>query len=319
MVKISVICVTKRVDNKLEWAIECLNRQRFPHNEFEYIIVDGLWDKRKGKFEKMANDIGVDFDVIHIPDKPTRWAGKRPAIANARNTGLIFADKDSKYIIHHDDCCKFGSDWIGNHMKWLDNGYFCASSWIGCRGIDAFGKCIEGDLGLEYRSTVVKDPCIMNAGWFYCQNSSYPLEWALDVNCFDEMYDGEIGQEDISLGIRMQRNGHSMIFDPTNNVEVYVASHYYESGYLIPPVNLELKDGSLHFSNEWLTQKLIDDTERVMSYGNFIDIRTARNIRKDLRLGIDDMYKLMERWVDPDIRDWRDGRLISEKLKEESK
>jgi hypothetical protein len=317
VVKVSVICITKRVDNKLEWALECLNRQTFSHNEFEYIIVDGLWKTRPGKYLEIAKNIGADFRIMHIPDKPTRWKGIRPAIANARNTGLIFAN--GTWVIHHDDCCKFGTDWIEKHVKMLEEGYFCAGSWIGCRGIDENGCCIPGDLGHEYRATVVKEPTVMNPGWFYCQNSSYPLEWALDVNGFDEWYDGEIGQEDISMGIRMERNGHPMMFDPTNNTEVYVASHYY-SWTLVDPVNMVLKDGLEHFSNEWLTEKLIGDTDRIVPYGNkCIDIRTARSIMRDLNLSIDEMYKLMEKWTDSDKFDWRDGKLINDKLNKEEK
>ena len=311
----SVVCVTKRQFPYIEWSLKCLGEQTYPHSDFEYIIVDGLWHRRKGEYERIAKEMGVDFKVLHIPDKPNRWNGQRPAIANARNTGLIFADKESKYILHHDDCCKFGNDWIQRHVNWLESGYFCAGSWVGYKGIDSNGKGIIGDLGLEYRAAHVMRPCIMSATWFYCQNSSYPLEWALDINAFDEMYDGEMGQEDISLGIRLERNGHQMIFDPTNNTEVYVASHYYEK--LIPPVNRILKDEREHFSNEWITERLLDDKDRVMPYGNIIDIRTARNIMKNCNLSIDEMYKLMERWEDPDIRDWRDGELIKEKLDKE--
>jgi len=309
--KVSVILVTKRLEPNFEYALQSLKEQTF--RDFEYIIVDGYYNIRKNEILNLINKIGVDFPILYIPDKPCRWRGQRPQICNARNTALIFAK--GEYIIQVDDCTRMPIDWIEKHLIYLKKGYLVAGAWIGYQIIDSHGKGIEGCYGPEYRTTIVKESKEVGPEWFYGQNCSYPLEPILDINGFDEILDGEMGQEDISLAIRLVRNGHKIIYDPTNLTGVYMSSHGYQN--MIVPINRMLKDGILHFSNEWIIEKLLDDKNRVMPYGNIIDIRTVRNIMKNCSLGIDDTYKLMESLIDSDLCDWRDGRLIKDKLEEE--
>lgn len=308
MVKVSVMLVTKRLEPKFLYALQSLKEQTF--KDFELIIVDGYYDRRKNEVLSIIDNINVSFPVSYIREKSSRWKGQRHQVCNARNTALIFVN--GQYVVHIDDCTKMPNDWIERHLIYLEKGYLVAGSWVGYQFITKDGQGIEGCYGPEYRSTIVKEPNEVDAGWFYGQNCSYPLEPVLDINGFDEILDGEIGQEDISLAIRLQRKGYRVIYDPTNMTEIYTSTHNYEK--IIVPVNLKLKDGILHFSNEWITEKLLGDKDRIMPYGNIIDIRTARNIMKECRLGMDDMYKLMERWIDPDLYDWRDGKLIKDKL-----
>ena len=313
MVKISVVLVTKRLEPRFEWALESLKNQTF--KDFEYIIVDGYWHRRKLDVKALVEKLDIDFPVMHIPDKPSRWRGQRPQISNARNTCLVFAG--GKYIVHCDDNCMMQPDWLERHLSWLEQGYFIAGSWIGYQSIRSDGIGIEGIYGPEYRIKEVNIPSITTAAWFYCGNCSYPLDPVLDINGFDEEYDGEIGQEDLQLGIRLERSGMKMIFDPTNLVGYYMMDHHYEK--LIPPVNRELKDGTVHFSNELITERLLDDTKRVMPYGTHIDIRGARTLKKEHNYSIRQMYNMMEEWIDPDKCDWRDGKLIDVKLDGEKK
>ena len=307
--KISVVLVTKRKEPRFDWALESLKNQTF--KDFEYIIVDGYWHQRKDEVKNLVEKNGIKFPVLHIPDKPTRWRGQRPQISNARNTGLIFAR--GEYIVHHDDNCKMPLNWLEKHLKWLEKGYFVAGSWIGYQFIIGDNQGVEGSYGPEYRIKLIQEPKVMTGGWFFCGNCSYPLNPVLDINGFDEEYDGEIGQEDLQLGMRLENKGLKMIFDPTNLVEYYMMTHRYEK--MIAPVNKILKDGVPHFSNEWLTQKFMDDHGRVMPYGNVIDLKGTKKMMKEGNYSIEKMYEMMEGWINPDKYDWRDGKLIDEKLK----
>lgn len=313
MVKISVLLVTKRIEPHIDWALQSLKNQTYKN--FEYVIVDGYYNRRKEDVEKLIKDMDVQFPVLHIPEKSSRWNGKRPQICNARNTGLIFAGGD--YIASHDDCIRMPSNWLERHLLCLEKGYLVAGTWIGYQFISDNGQGIEGCYGPEYRSTIIKKPKKVTASWFYGANCSYPLQAAVDINGFDEDFDGEMGQEDINLAMRLERKGYKTIFDPLNCVGIYMPTHRYEK--MVIPINKVLRDGKEHFSNEFLMEKFLHDKKRVLPYGNTIDIRGTRKMIKEGKYSIWDMLDMMKGWINPNKYDWRDGKLIEDKLRDEPK
>jgi len=324
--KITVVLCTKRKVPHIEWALESLKNQTY--KDFEYIIVDGLYNSRKDEVEKTIKDADVSFPVLYIPDKPTRWKGKRPALCNGRNTALIFAK--GEYIVHHDDNAKLPENWIEKHVQWLEKGYLVAGNWLAYQYTDKGGKGTIGIFGWEYRSTVVKEPIETTGGWLYGGNFSFPLKAALEVNGFDEDLDGEMGQDDVSFGIRAERRGYKTMYDPTCYLEYYYQDHGLLIGSNDPnnsiwnghfveinvtPVNIKLKDGLDHFSNEFFMQELLEDSERYLAKGNTIDIVGTRKLMKEGNYSIEQMYKFMEGWVNANPYDWRDGKLIEDKVK----
>lgn len=326
MVKVTVVLVTKRSRPHFEWALESLKRQTF--KDFEYIIVDGLYGDRKEVVIDIVKKLDITFPVLHIPDKSSRWRGKRPAINNARNTALVFAN--GQYIVHHDDCCKMYDDWLERHVTWLDKGYMVAGNWIGCQSMDKNGKGVIGKSGLEYRSTIIKSPQVVTGGWLYGANMSFSVKTALDINGFDEDLDGEMGQDDISFGIRAERKGYKVMYDPKCCVEYYSSDHgllmsfdedsngnVWKSSpveFNIAPVNIKLKDGKDHFSNEWLIEKLLCDKNKSSPYGNTIDIRGAREFMKKGGYSVPFMFNAMKGWINSNKYDWRDKKLIEDKI-----
>lgn len=309
MVKVTVTLCTKRKDPRFEYALLSLKEQTF--KDFEFLIVDGHYRERKNEVLELIKRMNVSFPVLYLPDKPSRWKGLRPQISNARNTALIFADSNSKYIVNVDDCTRMPRDWIEKHLRYLEQGFIVAGSWKGFEFKIEDQTEIEGCYGPESRTKLIKEPQIVGAGWFYGQNVSYSLEQVLDVNGFDEILDGEVGQEDINLAIRLERKGIRTMYDPTNMTEVYMRTHSCEN--MIIPVNLKLKDGKEHFSNEYITEKLLGDTGRVLPYGNPFNLRELRELVKGKN--IEEAYSELDKYVDHDLYDWRDGKLISEKLK----
>ena len=322
MVKISVIQCTRRKEPHFQWALETLKEQTFPHNDFEYLIVDGLYDQRKEQVLKIIKDSNVDFPVLYLKDKPSRWKGKRPALCNARNTGLIFAS--GEYICFHDDNCRLDSRWLERHAMWMEKGYIVAGNWMSYKDITK-----EVYHGWEYRSTVLKQPTEISGGWLYGGNFGFPIKAADDVNGFDEYLDGEMGQDDISFGLRAQRKGYKIMYDPQCYLEYYYANHgslmryktklQQEVEFDVPPVNIKLKDGIEHFSNEFAIQELLEDREKFWTKGNTINMRGSREIWKSGVYSMERMYEMMESWVDGNPIDWRDGKLIADKIKEMEK
>lgn len=328
MVKLTVGLVTKRSEPHIDWALQSLKNQSF--KDFEYVIVDGYYNRpgRKEYVQKLIKDLDIQFPVLHIPDKASRWNGQRPCIANARNTVLLFAN--SQYIVHADDCCKIRPNWLERHYKWLSEGYLCAGSWIGCQNTGPNGECIEGIYGPEDRLKNAQGGGAgeVNNRWLYGGNFSYIVEAALSINGFDEIYDGEIGLEDMDFGERLARKGYRTIFDPTCLVEYHMSTHCYDK--MVAPINRRLRSGVDHFSNEWMMEQLVlKDKGRSWTTGNTINLRGSRELFGSgngfgvgpgkWKYPMEQMLKMTESWIDGNLIDWRDGKLISEKLKNEPK
>ena len=303
MVKITVIQCTKRKEPKFEWALESLKNQTF--KDFEYIIVDGFYDERKDDVNELIRSLDLDFDVRYIKDKPCRWKGKRPALCNARNTGLIFAN--GEHIVFHDDECKMPPDWLEKHLSWLEQGYIVAGSWVPYKSENEIGGGIDTRLGTSDGQT-----SFVGGGWLYGSNFSFPFEVAININGFDEELDGEMGQDDISFGIRAERRGYKIIYD--HSIVVHCIAEFHDAVSEIPPKNIVLNDGIPHFSNEYYTQKLLGDTDRFLPYVNAFNLPEARDLVRDPLLFGQDMesvFSELEKYIDPNPVDWRDQEDIS--------
>ncbi len=315
MVEITVALVTKRKEPHFEWAIESLKNQTFKN--FEYIIVDGHYNERKDLVSELLKKENPLFECKHVPDKPSRWKGKRPSISNARNTAIIYAK--GKYVVFHDDNCKMPSDWLEKCMKLLELGYIVAGNWFTYQKESVVEK-----YGWEHRYNLVKEPKIVGGHWFYTGNCAFPLIAAFDINGFDEELDGEQGQEDISFGIRAERKGYKIMYDPSCCVKYILSDHvllqdhkteYWEnfiqidSSAVVPKKKI-LGDGKEHYSSEWLTQKLLSESDRYLPYGNSFNIKVLTEIVRRCDYNVEKIQKELEKYIDSTLTDWRDGELI---------
>lgn len=328
--KITVVLCTKRKEPRLDWAFEGLKNQTF--KDFEYIIVDGYWQYRKDYVRDLCKRSGILNRVTHIPDKPSRWKGKRPALSNARNTALIFADGEN--IVFHDDNCKIPPDWLERHYKWLSQGDVVAGNWCSYES-----EGVVGPYGWEHRNKIKKEPGTVSGGWLYGGNFSFPLGVGININGFEEELDGELGQDDLNFGIRAERKGYKIMYDPGCSLEYIISSHKllmsYESDYWkgkeleegtnFEPKKRTLGDGKKHFSNEWHTQKLLKDSRRYLPYGNCFSLAEVRYILRaiggcvsinycgdNIENNIQRFYKELEKYTDLNKYDWRDGQEIRE-------
>lgn len=303
MVKITVIHCTKRKEPRFDLALESLKNQTF--KDFEYIIVDGFYNERRDDVNELIQSLDLGFDVKYIKDKPCRWKGKRPALCNARNTGLIFAN--GEHIVFHDDNCQMPADWLETHLSWLEQGYIVAGSWVPYKTESQAGGGIDTRL-----RTAGEKTSFVGGGWLYGSNFSFPLCVAIDINGFDEELDGEMGQDDISFGIRAERKGYKIIYD--RSITVHCIAEFHDAVSDIAPKNIVLNDGIPHFSNEYYTHKLLGDVSRYLPYANAFNLSELRELVRDPLLfgqSIESVYGELEKYIDPNPIDWRDQEDIS--------
>ena len=119
---VSVNICTIRPVPRWKLMLDSMEKQVF--RDFEYIICDGLYDKRKTEVKKILKD--YSFPITYIKDKP--WyhndeekVGKRPGLSSARNTGVIHARGD--LMVWHDDNTWLPPEWLSRHVKVFNAGF----------------------------------------------------------------------------------------------------------------------------------------------------------------------------------------------------
>ena len=311
-IKASVCTITKRREPLIDKMIELLNEQTCL--DFEYILVDGYYFQRRDAMLKMFQELKPEFPVRYVPDKPTRWRGCRPALSSARNTYILYARGER--VIGIDDCCaSMCPDMVERHIYWGKKGYAVSGSWY-----DKYGW--------ESRHKVTPKAKVVDAGWFYGAVCSFALEDVLKINGYEELLDGEQGQEDCDLGIRFGRTGVEIVYDPELWVEfdrdVHTLTQWSpdvlkadlkKEGKPVEPKRRVLDDGTEHFANEWHTQELIKDKDRVLPLGNYFSLRELRKIPPKYDYDVLKVHKALAQYVSKDPFDWRDGEKIEDVIR----
>lgn len=243
-------------------TIASLKIQSFKN--FELIIVDGLHHLRPNLFEGQPFDKNkLPFDVKHIPVEHNRsfnhafWLeNRRWAVAGTLNTGIIHAK--GELLVRIDDCSEFESDYLKKFWEGYQSGYWpCAmhirylegkparlnkeymekgyeannpaSIEFNKEGRDNLLKRLYGENGLirDTRYDIVKKEGGKKIGpceWYYGY-SSVPLEAALKVNGYDELFDGDKSLEDADMGSRLDMAGYKNKFLLDINHQVIEHEH----------------------------------------------------------------------------------------------
>lgn len=240
LVKLSIILATAREDFSMinlpqthlfHPTISSLQKQTF--RDFEFILIDGLFEQRRDYFIENP----TDFPVIHIPPKPSPYLARGQwSVCDFLNTGLIVAS--GKYVLRLDDTDEFDADFLQNNINYLDVGYFPLTMEIYYRGgktasYDALTRkyyaeqaTSQGQMLLEgsverklavmdklyaegaaiqdSRFGIMGESYVMAASWEQVYgNMAIPLEIMLQVNGYDEAFDGKKSLEDPDLGLRV--------------------------------------------------------------------------------------------------------------------
>lgn len=276
MVDISVILVTARPEfsiigqPEVSWInkiLMCLRIQTF--KDFELVIVDSLYGKREHSFN------GLPFDVKYVPVHPEHrvWLDrKRYNICGSLNTALMYVE--GELIVRIDDCSEFDEGYLQRIWNEYETGLWLQGMHV---------KYLNGEISRDANGVISQDSripiaeshggrCIGPHEWMYGY-ATFPMEAAIKVNGFDELFDGDKQQEDQDFGSRLCLAGYTDRFLVDSKHKVIEHEHLPIPSDIIDPTNPLIKCNYAIYllsriKNKWrannvkLTQKDIDFIKR---------------------------------------------------------
>ena len=228
--KISFVTISARTDypyvgrpdlHIFEPTMESFKAQTM--KDFEWIIVDHLYDERKDYFKNMK----LPFRVKHVPAHPNVWHDVGLCgVCTQYNKGIIYADGELLYFVGEgylfmpDFCDKLWTHYKQGYFPFAWYFYdntFAPNDQINPADTEVppIPYNISGYTGqkitIEHRPLVAfkeNDKEVYHAPWewwFGC--SSTPLDAMLKINGFDQKFDGDRMLSDCDVGSRLQLAG----------------------------------------------------------------------------------------------------------------
>ena len=250
--KVSFIIITARKDfpyvgrpdlHLFEPTLESFKRQSM--KDFEFIIVDVLYDKRKDYFEGMD----LPFKVKHVPALPNIWIENGfPGVCRQYNKGIIHAD--GELLFFAGDGNMVAPDFMEKLWSRYQEGYF-PLAWYqydltnqkntdfggGKNDVSPVSYDICGYSGekvfIEYRYYQLFEDNNLDVApapwlwWFGCSSAS--LDAMLKINGFDQRFDGDKMLMDCDVGSRLDLVGHHSRFAMFR--DIYLARCTMKPGY----------------------------------------------------------------------------------------
>lgn len=227
-------------------TLESLQQQTF--KEFEFVLVDYRKDMRK-KFDNKYN-----FNIKHEKPKESIWDKMRyPAIYNGFNSAILNSNGELCILIG--DCCKLNPDFLSKCWQWYKKGFFVA-------GIVEIENNYRDDTVLRknilsrylYQNKNFKgNYCPIQGRYATWGYNSYTLKSLLDVNGFDENFDGSNRKGDEDIGVRLELLGHKFILD--GNLKAFEYHHNNPVAVRDYLCGKKSKDNNLYFDSKWSYQR----------------------------------------------------------------
>jgi len=193
--KISVCTNTARGDYAMlglpnihifEYCASALRNQTF--KDFEWVIADVLHDTRSDYFQKHPED----FPVQHVSVKPNVWTKRGlVAISASKNTCLLYAK--GEIIVFIDDCCWINETYLEDILKEIQPDHLITNPY----------EVYNGEI-LKGKENLLKEK--KQIGGSYGNVSLY-LERYLELNGYNELFDGNRGLEDCEFSVRVIKHG----------------------------------------------------------------------------------------------------------------
>ena len=296
--RLTIAFVTSRAQSGLDWFFDSL-RPQVHGMMIDLLVIDS---KAPLEYQCPIGNHGKPYRVF-LP-KPNIWQGKYRitsqdwwAVSNARNTAICAASPESDFIAFLDDRSVLMCHWLDGIKNAMREGYAVCGSYEKRTGIRVEnGVIMHGGIitGKDQRQTNMG---VLNVhGQFWGGTMACPLEWALNVNGFEEMVDG-LGAEDYLFGMMLRNNQYPTRFDPEIKI---------------------VQDRTPELIGEAMkkTDKGISPNDKShAALKRFGPARRAENFGKDLR-AVRERFLRGEPFEIPDPsvewRDWWDGQLIRE-------
>ena len=223
---LSICFMTGRQDHHLDWALDSLSSQVRPDDHIEVIVIDtrgrALAEPERVIVERIQATMTSGSFVVRVSlPKPNIWAGAHRvtsvdwwATSSARNTFLCLATHD--FIAFLDDRSRLGPQWL-EAVRQAE--YRRTSVIVGTyTKIEGIAPDLPGHdqnplrTAVDHRIQLCPDgKANCGGGWLYGCTFALPLEWALDINGFEEGCDGLTG-EDYIFGLMLGNAGHRIDF-----------------------------------------------------------------------------------------------------------
>lgn len=291
--------VTSRKHCEGDWFYDSL-RVQIGSMVPSFVVIDSNAD-----FESQLL-LGVDgrLRLRKLPPKPNIWQGKHRvtsqdwwAVSNARNTAICVCPPETDYIVFLDDRSVLMSSWLRGVERAMREQYAVCGSYEKRTGMKVEnGVIMHGGIitGRDQRQTNMG---VLNVhGQFWGGTMGCPLEWALNVNGFEEMVDG-LGAEDYLFGMMLRNNHYPTKFDPEIKI--------------VQDRTPELLGEAMKKTDKGVSPR--DKSHAALE--RFGRARRAENFGKDLR-AVRERFLRGEEFEIPDPttewRDWFDGQLIRE-------
>lgn len=163
------------------------------------------------------------FEWKWFEEKGQKWHPEIRTMLHSRYKNELFLHAESKYFISFDGWQVVTPTFIEEHLKYLRRGYAVCGTRIEMTNNAQFYQPGDKlnlynldprDVGMPYNCT---------GGLWYSCSASAKLEDALKVNGFDMRFCSGGGGEDQDMGLRLQKLGVKMMYNP--NCVMYHLSH----------------------------------------------------------------------------------------------
>ena len=211
--------VTSRREPEVTWFYDSLKRQLGKGDEVRIVLVDFYAGERRLP--------QPDFcECVTTEPKPTVWQGVHRltkdnwwAASNARNTAICLCKSD--WFACLDDRCVLMDGWLQAVKDAMIGHYAVCGTYQKRREMTVENGVIRHSgivIGEDSRADYVKKhgiatPFKCPGSWWFGCTTAVPLEWALQVNGYDEFCDG-LGFEDVFFGMMLENRGYKVRFDP---------------------------------------------------------------------------------------------------------
>jgi len=212
-VSLTAAFISCREQPKFRWFLDSLRNQG--GNDAPIIFVDGYSSRALGT---------IADGVLHVAPKPTVWSGPHRLTkdewwskSSSLNSAICLCKTD--WIAFCDDRCVLNPGWLDSVREAMAGNYSVCGSYSKHSDLK-----VENGVVKNYGQLMGQDHRDRPGGaehfkhhWFFGCTFALPLEWALQVNGFEELLDG-LGAEDTQFGSMLRANGFEMKYDPRMRV-----------------------------------------------------------------------------------------------------